>query len=140
MDVPAPPFPFDESFIDASGKHRRFRIDGDPGPLCWVLIAREIDPDDEGYEFQSSSESNWGLALGKLRSKIRRELATRYLAPNAESPELLHDILRGYISCDRAGKAILVVDGRAVSIEQLGEVLATHEGFTFQLTITDPSG
>ena len=50
---------------------------------------------------------------------------------------MLHDKLSGRIMSDGNGGVVLVVDGLAVGAETLATMLLTHEGWSFDLQITD---
>ena len=50
---------------------------------------------------------------------------------------MLHDSLSGRITSDRDGGVLLVVDGIPLSLEEIGSILASHEGWSFELQITD---
>ena len=50
---------------------------------------------------------------------------------------MTHDQLRGRISSDRETGAFVVVDGIPLTMEDLAEILSTHEGWGFELRIVD---
>jgi hypothetical protein len=132
-------FPLTDSYRDACGRERRFRIRAEKASPGWVLTAEEIDPMDFGYEFQAFAETSPFGALGELRSKIKKGLATRYLDPVQETPALLHDRLCGRITWDRSTDGmVLVVDGRPISMDHLWSILEQHEGWQFEMMIKDP--
>ena len=127
-------FPRREEFEDFSGEMRTFVIDCYEGPFGYTVRAREENPKGEGYEFAVYSETNPYSALGRLREKARRSMATRYLS---SGHNMLHDKLRGRITSDGHGGVLLVVDGLAVDIDELARFLSTHEGWEFELSIKD---
>ena len=53
---------------------------------------------DDGYAFVAHSETDPYLALGWLRGKIHKGLATRYLAAAEPQPRLGHDVAVDHIS------------------------------------------
>lgn len=132
-------FPKQEEFIDHSGKSRRFEITLRRNKLGdFHLEAIEL-ASDEGYQFEvwgtSDSIPQVSSALGRLRSKIRIGIATKYLHRRADgAKELTHDTLKGRIS--HRG---LVIDGEFLSFEELNKVLDTYEGFGIEMRITSSS-
>ena len=76
-------------------------------------------------------------ALGRVRDKMRRGLATRHLSGAKGPAEMLHDALDGRISSSD-GEVVVVVDGTALDIDDLARILAAREGWGFKLRITDP--
>jgi hypothetical protein len=53
---------------------------------------------------------------------------------------MLHDTLRGRITRSQDNGLALIVDGIPLDLDELREVLETHEGWQFRLEIADPSG
>jgi hypothetical protein len=53
---------------------------------------------DDGYLFESYSESNLTLAYGELKSKMKKGLSTRYLAKSMGKYVLRHDEIAGRIT------------------------------------------
>lgn len=127
-------FPFREDFEDFLGKMRSFVVDCYEGPLGYTVRAREENPKGKGYEFAVYSETSPYSALGSLRDKARRSMATRSLS---SGHDMLHDKLRGRITSDGHGGALLVVDGLAVDMDELARFLLAHEGWEFELSILD---
>ena len=76
-------------------------------------------------------------ALGRVRQKMRRGLATRHLSGRPGKYSMLHDRLTGRIDSDGAGGVVLVVDGVPLDMDNLSSILATHEGWCFELQIVD---
>ncbi|MBW3670191.1 MAG: hypothetical protein KY432_00810 [Acidobacteria bacterium] len=129
-------FPLTESFIDFSGDRREFLIEANEGPFGWTVVAREINPPhDPGYFFSTFSASHYGLALGAMRGKIRREISRRYLVPDS-MPNLLHGSVRGRVG--GSDDQILVIDGRAISADDFVNMISVYEGHEFELHITEP--
>ena len=130
-------FPIHEEAEDFAGRKRSFVIDCHEGPLGYTVRASEAGKERLGYEFASYSETSPYAALGRVRDKMARGLATRHLS-SAKGPRgMLHDSLEGRIT-SRAGEVVVVVDGIPLDIEDLARFLAAREGWGFHLRITDP--
>jgi len=127
-------FPIRKEFEHFSGKMRAFIIECYEGPLGYTVRAREEKPKGEGYEFSVFSETSPYSALGRLREKTRRSMATRHLSSDHE---MLHDTLHGRITSDVNGGVLLVVDGLCVNMDEIGRFLSVHEGWEFELKIID---
>ena len=128
-------FPHTETYIDASGTNREFvltlREVGDGGG--YVVTA--IEPDVEnGYEFEAYSETNPFNALTIVRSKIQRGIATKYLSLEKERTVLRFDEFQG-----RIGFGGVVIDGKFIPFVELCELLQVYEGFSINVSITDPA-
>ncbi len=130
-------FPIREEVEDACGRQRRFVIDCHEGGLGYTVRASEEGQDGLGYQFAAYSETSPYSALGRVRDKIARGLATRHVSTTGGPLRMLHDTLRGRITSDGAGGVILIVDGRQLRIEELETLLATHEGWEFELRTVD---
>jgi hypothetical protein len=126
-------FPREEEFIDHSGRTRRFgiylrkRAVGD-----FSLDAIDLSRAD-GYCFRVYSPAYsvpaLGSALGDLRQKIRKGIATRYLGTDTEGQKNpTHDEIHGRISCNG-----IVVDGDLLQFREFERILITHEGFEISI-------
>lgn len=127
-------FPAVESFTDFAGKRRSFVITLLDLPMGYFVRAHERGREHGkgGYRFASYSPVDPFAALGLLRHKIRRGLATRYLVSEQGRRSLSHDRLKGTI--DDGG---VVVDGAFITFDELCYMLQTYEGFQISLTIAD---
>ena len=101
------------------------------------MRASEEGTDHLGYEFAAYSETSPYSALGRVREKTRRGLATRHITDATGDYRMLHDGLRGRITSDGDGGVVLVVDGIPLGIEDLESFLRTHEGWEFGMRIVD---
>lgn len=126
--------PKEEAFIDCTGRHISFVIDEVPTPNDGYLFeANETTDSKYGYQL-----SAWSLCpsdcLQKLKIKIRRELARKYLIETTEeSPEMSHDKMWGIINENG-----LVVDGKLISWFRLADMLGGKaSGSQFHLSISD---
>ena len=130
-------FPLREEVEDFSGKERTFLIDCYETALGFTVRAQEQRAEENGYEFAAYSETSPYSALGRVRQKMYRGLATRHITGAPGSYRMLHDTLSGRITSDGDGGVLLVVDGIPLSLEEIGSILASHEGWSFELQITD---
>lgn len=134
-------FPISETIYDHSGSPRRFTIEFRHVGLGYSLTARENTGAEIGYEFSSFDATSPYLALGALRAKMHRALATRHLVPSEHGLTMLHDRLIGRIEFAKEAEGhVFVVDGIPLSLEDIGRFAATHEGWQFSLRFVDPSG
>jgi hypothetical protein len=99
--------------------------------------AEEEGDDGVGYEFGAYSETTPSAALGRLREKLYRGLATRHIAGVQGDYRMTHDKLRGRITWDSEHGLVLVVDGIPLSLDDFSSILASHEGWDFVMQITD---
>lgn len=96
---------------------------------------------EDGYYFREFDPNNPYLALGRLRVKIRRALATRHLEERASGHFLpLHDTLRGRISCSSdEDQVAFVIDGRLLTLSQFAKIAQMYEGWQFRIDFVDAS-
>lgn len=47
------------------------------------------------------------------------------------------DVVRGVVTCDDNGRALVDIDGREFTMEEFGKMLLTHEGWGMRLTFVD---
>ena len=130
-------FPMREEVEDYAGGGRIFVINCHEGRLGFTVRAQEEGCAGAGYEFAAYSETSPYSALGRLRHKMYRALATRHISGSPGGYRMLHDQLSGRITADGQGGVLLVVDGIALGIEDLASILASHEGWAFELQIVD---
>lgn len=126
--------PTEETFRDCTGRLITFRIDRvqmNQGE-GFTVEANEIPGSETMYEFSAWSPCE-GDALTRLRSKIRKELAKKYLTDMPQGKfNMTHDEMRGAISEDG-----LIVDGRLMDWERLMDMLGGLPGAQFYLRIAD---
>lgn len=130
-------FPMREEVEDHAGKTRAFVISCHKGGLGFTLRAEEEGARGTGYEFAAYSETSPYNALGRLRQKMYRGLATRHIRGQRGDYQMLHDKLSGRITSDGERGVVLVVDGVPLSIDDFSSILATHEGWGFEMQIQD---
>ena len=132
--------------VDARGvKHEfqfRARLFG-PGMAIDAVELRDGSP--AGYEFQVIGEPDDDPLelLGKLIGKMRRALALTHIEDSDHGPQVNDRlILRGIVSSDPDEDhrvPMLVIDGREISWDELGHMVATFEGWQFKLEFRDRS-
>jgi len=132
-----PDFPMREEVEDYAGRKRYFVITCYEGGLGFTVRATEEHRGGMGYEFAAYSETSPYSALGRVRQKMYRGLATRHVTGSPGDYQMMHDQLSGRITVDREAGVLLVVDGVPLTIEDLAEILSSHEGWGFELKIVD---
>ena len=130
-------FPIHQEVEDFSGRQRSFVIECHEGPLGFTVRASEEGKQRLGYEFACYSETSPYAALGRVRDKMARGLATRHLSSAKGPNKMLHDTLEGRIT-SKDGDVALVVDGVALDIADIERFFTAREGRGFELRITDP--
>jgi hypothetical protein len=130
-------FPMRDIVEDYAGRERVFEINCHENALGWTVRAVEEGRDGGGYEFAAYSETSPYSALGRVRDKMRRGLATRYIRESQFGYELTHDQIRGRIESDLEGGISLIVDGLPLSIDDLAQILSAYEGWTLSLRVED---
>jgi hypothetical protein len=133
-------FPLRSEFCDYSGQRRWFIITMDRVELGYSLSATEEGiENEEGYHFREFDPNSPYLALGRLRGRIQRALATRHLEERAPGDFLpLHDTLRGRISCSsKEDEVAFVIDGKALTLTQFAKIVQMYEGWQFRLDFLD---
>ncbi len=131
-------FPLEEEAEDFAGRRRHFMITCHPTPVGYTVRAVEEAEGDSGYEFRAYSETTSGAALCRVREKMYRGLATRHLGGCAGNYHLTHDIVRGRITWSGEPGVGLVVVGQPLSLDELGSLLATYEGWNVELRLINP--
>lgn len=126
-------FPATECYQDAAGKKREFLLTlSEPDKCPGYIVSAVENGVVNGYEFDAFSEINPFEALGKVRKKIRKGLATKYLVHEHGRRLLSFDELSG-----RIGDGGIVVDGTFASFAEFAEILQIYEGSSFSLSIND---
>jgi hypothetical protein len=132
--------------VDARGAkhefHFRTRLFG-PGMAIDALELRDGCP--AGYRFQVIGEPQDDPLelLGKLICKMRRALAITHLDDSDHGPHVNDRlIMRGTVDSDPDAEhrvPMVVIDGREISWDELGRMVATFEGWQFKLEFRDLS-
>ena len=130
-------FPILEIVEDFAGKQRKFVINCHEGGLGYSVRASEEGKDGLGYQFAAYSETSPYSALGRVRKKLSRGLATRHMTTSHGDLRMLYDTLKGRITSAGEGRVALVVDGIPLCIEKIETFLRSREGWEFELRIVD---
>lgn len=133
------------SLVDCAGKshtfHFRTRLFG-PGIALDAFELRGGHP--AGYQFQMIGEPECDLLvlLGRLVEKMRRALSVKHIRRGDLGLEIAGQQVRGVIEWDDEHEGripLVIIDGRAISWDELGHMLMTFEGWQFKLEIRDMS-
>jgi hypothetical protein len=136
-DDPEKDFPIRQAFPDYSGQPRNFVISYFPANLGFGVQAEEEGKDGQGFYFREFDATSPYLALGRLRGRIRKTLATRHIEqPEPGNFQATHETVRGRISYSE-GEVAFVIDGQLLTLQQFGKIVETFEGFEFRLDIED---
>jgi len=133
-------FPEFDTFQDYRGKEVKFRYDLLDAGHIFSLRAREITKDDYPRQFCAYDSKSPVNALAKIRDKIREELNKRYFSEEKgrSFAGMNFEYFRGNITYDSDNaEACLVVDGKKMSMYDLEQIFATHEGFQIEIRITE---
>lgn len=134
--TPETDFPLKDTYEDFAGRKRSFEITYEPVPTGFSIRAAEVGKKGYGYEFNSFDPDNPYLALGRVRDKIRRALATRYLHKDGS---LTHDEVRGRITyLEDEDDVGLVIDGKPMTMYEFSQILRGREGWEFELRLVEP--
>mgnify|MGYP003553133904 FL=1 len=132
--------------VDGRGAEHEFRFRTrlfGPGMAIDAFELRDGSP--AGYEFQVIGEPDDDPLelLGKLIGKMRRALALTHLEDTDHGPQVNDRlILRGTVDSDPDEDhrvPMVVIDGREISWDELGRMVAAFEGWQFKLEFRDRS-
>jgi len=112
-------FPIGETVEDHSGASRTFLINYRSSELGFTVTAEEEGKQGLGYQFSAFSETSPYNALGAVRRRMYRSLATRHITRSDGHYRPLHDTLHGRITANEIGDLVLVVDGIPLTLEDL---------------------
>jgi hypothetical protein len=102
-------------------------------------------PPGEGFEFEMSGDHDGDAAelVAGVRAEAEKEIRRSHLTrgPGGVGWKLAGQEVAGRLVYNPGGGAhlVVVVDGRPLSWEQLGEALKSFEGWRFRLTMEDPA-
>ena len=97
-----------------------------------------------GYEFQVIGEPDDDLfmLLKQVIERIRRALSVKHIKQDEHGPHIANMHVRGRIEWDENedGRVpIVIVDGRELTWERFGQMMAEFEGWQFKMEILDRS-
>jgi hypothetical protein len=108
------------------------------------LDAFEVGPE-QGYEFSviADAEQDLFVTFQTLFERMRRALGRRHIEPEGEAYRITQaDVVRGQITDGPdsfESMPRLIIDGKPITWEALGRMLAPYTGFRFKLEIFDRS-
>jgi hypothetical protein len=129
---------------DCEGETHLFHFEARDFGEGIAVDAFEVGARTEGYQFQvigPPGSDQLGL-VGQLIQKIRRSLAVKHLKDGQFGVDIADTVVRGRIEWDEEqdGRVpLVVIDGRPIAWDRLGELLMKFEGFHFKLEIRDKS-
>ncbi len=126
-----------EEFLDCAGKRRRFLLqiyaNGHFLEACEIL-----DDDSRGSRIALPIRPGAAPPWGEIRKRIRERLARRDLVQDEDGRlVLVADGFRGQLTWSDDGVA-LIIDDVILSWDEVGQLLAAHEGFALHIEIRDP--
>jgi hypothetical protein len=91
----------------------------------------------------ADAEQDLFITFQALFERIRRELGRRHIEPEGSGYRITQaDVVRGQISEDPDSfeqMPLLIIDGKPITWEALGRMVAPNVGFRFKLEIFDRS-
>jgi hypothetical protein len=129
---------------DAAGGEHTFHFRFIPAPRG-IEAFELVDGTPGGYTFQVLQEDEEPRLVELLLERMRRDLARQHLKPCdlRRGKQRIRDmVVRGRIEWDEDedGRVpLLVVDGKTLTWDELGEMLMSFEGWQFRLEILDVS-
>ncbi|HEV3380692.1 MAG TPA: hypothetical protein VG142_06900 [Trebonia sp.] len=126
-----------------------YRLSRGPAGIS-ARLAEQDPPPDGGYEFEEFGEhgADPKVLLDLVTVRAGTEMARRNLTQTESGRwEICTDeggdadeVVGRIETVEPFGPLTLVVDGHAVSWDELGQALSPYEGWQFVLRIADPSG
>ena len=132
-------FPIVESYRNAAGKNIEFTINAEQLAIGYSVTAIETDKSKGkriGYNFHVFS-GTINEALWKIRSKIKENLATKYVDEEEGHKVLTHDKLVGRITSSDIGNTVIEVDGKEIDAEKFWGILSMYDGFEISIKIKE---
>jgi hypothetical protein len=126
-----------ETFLDCAGKRRRFLLQV-YGKGRFLEACEVLGDEVRGSRIVMPVKPGETPPWGELRKRIREQLSRRDLAQDENGRlVLVADGFRGQLTWSDDGVA-LIVDAVILSWDEVGRLLASHEGFTLHIEIRDP--
>ncbi len=146
-ELPDPPDAIGLRGVDGRNITLRFRLGRAPTGGEMELEDSSLEPR-QGFHLAVLGPHDADIAQleAHLRRMAKEELATRYLVPNEHrmgwSLAEEHDELRGRLVWHNGSEVgtpyDVVIDGRTLTWEELGQALEAYEGWRFVLRLDDP--
>ena len=129
--LPVPPNPM--VVPDPEGRARRFRVRLSRSPGGISAEAFEDRPgsdNDDGYRLSVFGEhdADPGQLLAQLERRVRAEVGHRYLEHDQGRWHVAEQEIAGRVDYSEAGPPDVVVDGRRLSWDELGHMVASFRG------------
>jgi hypothetical protein len=137
--------------LDADGNPHTmvYRLSRGPGGIS-VRLVEQNPPPDGGYEFEEfgDHDADPTMLLDLVTVHADTEMAGRYLTRSDTGEwQITHDegsfaseVVGRIEQVEPFGPLTLVIDGRAVTWDELGRALSAYEGWQFVLHIADRFG
>jgi hypothetical protein len=91
----------------------------------------------------ADAEQGLFITFQRLFESIRREFGRKHIEPDGDGCRITEDdVVRGQITDDPDSfeqMPLLIIDGKPVTWEELGRMVAPNAGFCFKLEIFDRS-
>ena len=139
--LPDPPAP--ETISGPDGRRHKIAYRLWRSPTGLVIEAEERRPQEaEGYaaRVMGAHDADVEALVTRLRAKIRERIERQDLEPSSHGPHMIvRDMeLRGRLVWNgRHGPYDVVIDGRQLTWEELGQALEPFEGWEFSLRFDD---
>lgn len=139
--LPEPPPPLAITGPDRRQHILRYRLWRAPTGISVDLI-EDKPGDQEGYEFSvlGAHDADMATLIDQVTSQAITEINNPCLSRNPHTHQTVttDDKVRGRVSFDPdGGPCRVVIDGLAMDWDELLQLLASYEGWRFQLTLTD---
>ncbi len=138
----------EDIFITDQWKRKyHFRMASFPAPTGLAFEAIEVKDDNSpGYQFNHlfDFDTDLEVAAQTFLKKIRKGLNQRHMKKKGSKWEIgARDILRGRNDwnedfSDTDFDRVFVIDGKRITIEDIGRMLEAYEGWRFKFQILDP--
>jgi hypothetical protein len=142
--LPEPPGPM--TIVDASGRsrHLRFRLWRTATGIELELEETGVPPG-EGYQRAAlgAHDADIDQLVAHILERVAEDMARISLEPNPHGPGwiLADDVVEGRLAwCDEhttGSPYDVIVDGRTLTWEELGQALSPYEGWRFRLELAD---
>ncbi|MEU5417863.1 hypothetical protein [Streptomyces sp. NPDC020667] len=139
--LPASPPPVEVVGADGRRHVLRYRLWRAPTGIS-VRLVEERRAVDDGFEFAVLGDHDASVdeLAARVRTEAEAEIGRSYLEPEEHSAgwRLTGEEVAGRLIADLDGGPVrVVVDGRMLTWDELGEALAPFEGWRFRLTIDE---